>query len=46
VRGSKAIDVNGATHYLFLDSHTKEVASAMRGFLDGLFVASIVLNVR
>ena len=35
VRVSKAIDVKGATHYLFLDSHTKEVASAMRSFLEG-----------
>jgi pimeloyl-ACP methyl ester carboxylesterase len=36
VRGSKAIDVDGATHYLFLDSHTEALASAMRTFLEGL----------
>jgi pimeloyl-ACP methyl ester carboxylesterase len=34
VRGSTAIDVNGATHYLFLDSHADMVASAMREFLN------------
>ena len=36
VRGAKGIDVDGATHYLFLDSHSEAVASAVRSFLDGL----------
>ena len=36
VRGAKAFDVDGATHYLFLDSHAEMVASAMRSFLNGL----------
>jgi len=36
VRGSTAIDVDGATHYLFLDSNANRVATAMRRFLNRL----------
>lgn len=36
VRGARGIDVNGATHYLFLDSNAGRVARDMRRFLNGL----------
>lgn len=36
VRGAQGIDVNGATHYLFLDSNARRVARDMRRFLNGL----------
>ena len=36
VHGSTAIDVDGATHYLFLDSHANSVAADMRRFLNRL----------
>jgi len=36
VRGAQGIDLNGATHYLFLDSNAGRVAREMRRFLNGL----------
>jgi pimeloyl-ACP methyl ester carboxylesterase len=36
VRGAQGIDVNGATHYLFLDWNAHRVAADMRRFLNGL----------
>jgi non-heme chloroperoxidase len=36
VRGAQGIDVDGATHYLFLDSNAGRVAADMRRFLNGL----------